>query len=224
MAEQLNIYQKLARVAALVPYVKKDTDSGTGGKGVARDLVVAKLRAYMVAEGIFTSTSQVGDGQYVQTGHKSSKGAEKITYIGRYRTSFINIDTPTDRHEVEHSGQGDDFGDKAPGKASTYAEKLNLIKAFMLETGIADEQRFPGDGDDTEVPGIGPERLANFCASINASADAAGVKAAGQLAVDFITANGNSPDDLVAVRGAGSKRIGAIKEAQKKQLKKDLKA
>jgi hypothetical protein len=140
-----NIHQLLAEVAIEIPYVKKASDTGVGGKGVARDEVVAKLRKAFLDRGVLVSTSQVAPGTTLLM-------EKDVLYSGLYATSFINVNDPADRHVVQHEGHGKDRSDKAPGKASTYAEKLNIIKALCLETGIADEQRYPEDRDEDEEP------------------------------------------------------------------------
>lgn len=48
---------------------------------------------------------------------------------------FVNIDKPTDFIETIVWGDGIDTGDKAPGKAMTYADKYALMKAYKLSTG-----------------------------------------------------------------------------------------
>lgn len=155
----MNIYQRLAHVASLkeVGYVRKEIDSGSGGKGVARDLVVATVRKHLLEAGVYVSTTQIS-GETIQTGSKSAKGNELIRYEGWYETSFINVDNPSDRHVVRHEAHGNDYGDKSPGKASTYAEKLNIIKAMLLETGIADEGRFAHEWED-DTTNEEPKRL-----------------------------------------------------------------
>lgn len=48
---------------------------------------------------------------------------------------FINIDNPDEYIETTVYGDGLDTGDKAPGKAMTYADKYALMKAYKLSTG-----------------------------------------------------------------------------------------
>jgi len=146
MSDKLNLRQRRIAVMKAVDYVKRGTsDKGTG---VNRDVVVSEVRAKLLEHGIDISTSQVGPGRYLETGKASSSGTPLCQYVAMYATTFVNADDPNDTLTIQHEGQGNDFGDKAPGKAATYAEKLNLVKGLMLETGIADESRNPGEGDD----------------------------------------------------------------------------
>jgi hypothetical protein len=48
---------------------------------------------------------------------------------------FVNIDKPEEYIETTVYGDGVDTGDKAPGKAMTYADKYALMKAYKLSTG-----------------------------------------------------------------------------------------
>jgi len=145
---KLNIYQRLHAVALAVEYVKRE-QVPRSGTGVFRDMVVAIVRPKLLENGIMTTTSQIpGSGRYIEPSEGALKGnCNLVIYCGTYITRFVNIDDPTDFTEVTHEAQANDFGDKAPGKASTYAEKLNIIKGLMLETGIADEGRLAGEGD-----------------------------------------------------------------------------
>lgn len=215
-----NLFARLKAVMEAVGYIKKDAESGTGGKGIARDLVVATLRPVLLKHGIYVSTSEVpGTGKYVQTGNKSGKGAERITYIATYATTFVNVDNPEDRHTVANTGQGDDYGDKGPGKAHTYAEKTNLRSAFLLETGIADEGRLPGDGDEPEGnagdPTAGEENLANFEAMINASEDGTTLRASHDMAIKYIEGHGNAEAERKRIRECATKRKGVLQEQRK---------
>lgn len=60
---------------------------------------------------------------------------------------FVNIDKPYEYTEVKGYGDGIDTGDKAPGKAMTYADKYALMKAYKISTGDdPDQEKSPDDG------------------------------------------------------------------------------
>ena len=48
---------------------------------------------------------------------------------------FINIDNKDEFIDIKAYGDGIDTGDKAPGKATTYADKYALMKAYKISTG-----------------------------------------------------------------------------------------
>lgn len=67
---------------------------------------------------------------------------------------FVNIDKPEDYIETTVYGDGIDTGDKAPGKAMTYADKYALMKAYKLSTGDdPDKESSPINGYDTKEKG-----------------------------------------------------------------------
>lgn len=148
VTKKANIEQRLHAVMVAVEYVKRQ-NVPSSGTGVYRDVVVSEVRQHLLANGVTVRTSQIpGSGRYIEPSAKAlEKNPNLMIYAGTYTTRFTNIDDKTDFVEVTHEAQANDFGDKAPGKASTYAEKLNIIKGLMLETGIADESRNPGEGD-----------------------------------------------------------------------------
>ena len=60
---------------------------------------------------------------------------------------FVNIDKPDECVDVISYGDGIDTGDKAPGKAMTYADKYALMKAYKLSTGDdPDKEASPKEG------------------------------------------------------------------------------
>lgn len=60
---------------------------------------------------------------------------------------FVNIDNPSEFIEITVYGDGLDTGDKAPGKAMTYADKYALMKAYKLSTGDdPDKEASPENG------------------------------------------------------------------------------
>lgn len=48
---------------------------------------------------------------------------------------FVNLDNPQEFIDIKAYGDGIDTGDKAPGKAETYADKYALMKAYKISTG-----------------------------------------------------------------------------------------
>ncbi len=208
---KLNIYQRLHAVMLAVEYIKRDAVPRSG-TGVYRDKVVAEVRSALLQNGIVTSTSQIpGSGRFIEPSEAALKAnGNLMIYCGSYTTRFVNIDDPADFHEVTHEGQANDYGDKAPGKASTYAEKLNIIKGLMLETGIADEGRNAGEGN-TETDGT---QQAAASSEIKAPQSKSG-KAEGKAAdtVDPADANPASPGLVDQIKGAAKAKGAEAKVA-----------
>lgn len=83
-------------------------------------------------------------------------GTSQSLYL-RLKTTyrFVNIDKPEEYIDTIVYGDGIDTGDKAPGKAMTYADKYALMKAYKLSTGDdPDKEASPVNGykkdDNTE--------------------------------------------------------------------------
>ena len=141
-AEKLNIYQRINNIKKEVTYVQKDkhvTGGGQNYKAVTHDQVVSVARQSMVDNGVLCIPSQI-DGEI--TIMRDIKNDIKMhLYSGKYEVSFINEDDPSDKITISIHAQAADNGDKAPGKAITYATKSALLKVLQLETGEDDESR-----------------------------------------------------------------------------------
>lgn len=138
----LNIYQRINAVQKLVEYVKKDAKVDGGGAkyaAVTHDNVVAMIRKHLVENGVLIVPDQT-QGEILVHRDKE-KGINMHLYKGVYAISFVNIDKPEDRITVNIEAHANDNGDKATGKAITYATKSAILKVFLLETGLDDESR-----------------------------------------------------------------------------------
>lgn len=146
--EAMNIYQRINAVMKKVEYVQKDATVSTGGgsyRAVTHDMVLAVLRKAMVEFGIVTRPDLLR-GEFIYTrgpNPKEDKSQHSLhLYQGEYAVHFVNIDQPEDCLTVTVSAHANDNGDKAPGKALSYAVKYAMLKVFGLETGENEEARF----------------------------------------------------------------------------------
>lgn len=146
MNEQLpNIYQRINSVMREVTYVQKDravTGAGANYKAVTHDQVVSVARASLVKHGVLIVPSQVS-GEFLQMRDMNAlpNPVKMGLYTGTYDVHFVNIDSGEDRITVSVQAHANDNGDKAPGKALTYATKSAILKVLCLETGDNDESR-----------------------------------------------------------------------------------
>jgi hypothetical protein len=131
---ELNIYQRINAVMKDCDYIQKK--GAAQGKGVKYDEVMAMIRNLLIKHGIVMVVRQSSMEQF-----SSIEGSKQKLYQGSYEMDLVNIDKPDEK--VTHSAfaQGMDGGDKAPGKAHTYAVKLMLVKGFGIETGEDEESR-----------------------------------------------------------------------------------
>ena len=134
----MNIYQRINAVMQAVKYVQKDA-TVERYKAVSHDQVVSVAREELVKAGIVIYPEQrAGEVTEVM---QTRNGGRMALYCGDYTVHFVNIEDPTDRISVPVQAHAMDNGDKAPGKAVTYATKTALLKVLCLETGENDESR-----------------------------------------------------------------------------------
>ena len=138
----LNIYQRINKVMQTVNYVKKDAQirMGQGSyKAVTHDNVLVTLRNPMVQAGIVSAMIRVS---YQELPQGTTKNGGTVTNLRCHMTvRYTNIDDPSDFLDVESFADGQDQGDKAPGKAMSMAFKYANLKTFDLETGENEESR-----------------------------------------------------------------------------------
>jgi len=138
--ESMNLYQRIHAVSTEVGKVAMtlNVDAGKGGKYKAISIndvvdslipVLAKYRLVVIPtdKEIIEQTQLTTTTQY----------GERSQFYIRLKASYdiVNIDKPDERLTVSGYGDGIDSGDKATGKANTYARKYALIDAFNLSKG-----------------------------------------------------------------------------------------
>lgn len=145
-----NIYQRIHEVMEKIKYIKKDTTVTGGGtyKAVSHDNVIAQIRAELLNSRIAIIPTQLS-GEVLQL--RDMKAEIKMhLYKGDYIISFICIDNPESKIDVNIQAHANDNGDKAPGKCFSYAVKTAILKTFMIETGVNDESRNPDNKKPVE--------------------------------------------------------------------------
>ena len=145
-----NLYQRIIEVRKEVSYVQKNAIIDNKYRAVSHDAVVAALRDSMNKHGVIAFPSIVTNGTVSEVTKADGTRASQFRYAGQFSVTFINADDPKDRETVFVEGHAMDNGDKAPGKASSYAFKSALLKMFLLETGENEESVFgQADGLDS---------------------------------------------------------------------------
>ena len=191
MSEKLNIFQRINAVMKEVDYVKKDTSVGGGGgsayKAVSHDNVIAVLRPHLVSNGIVIVTEQ--EKGTIEVKRDKAAGIAMLLYSASYKVSFVNMDNPEDRFSVTIESHAADNGDKAPGKAISYAVKYAMLKTFCIETGEHEEGRYHEEPEEV-IQYVSDIQLKTFDDTIkdnNVSLDAV-LKAAGVPSLTFVRA------------------------------------
>ena len=139
IVKQMSVWEKVYAVSAEVGVVQMTLNVDTGKstyKAISINdvvdsllplltkyrLIVVPLQKEIIEQAQITTTTKYGDKQqfYVRV---------KAEY------EVINIDKPNERIKTCGYGDGIDSGDKATGKANTYARKYALIDLFNLSKG-----------------------------------------------------------------------------------------
>lgn len=137
--EPLNLYQRINEVRKKVDYVQKK-EAVEGYKAVTHDQITAMTRDFFVEFGIVI-VPMLAAQQTVPTGTATAKGTPFVRWEGSYKFDVVNIDDPMDRFTAEIAAHALDHGDKAPGKALSYAKKALILKLLEIESGEDDEDR-----------------------------------------------------------------------------------
>ncbi len=135
-----NIYQRINAVRKMIGYVQRDKTVSTGGgsyKAVTHDAVTGMVRAGLIEHGIVIVPALVS-----HIFNQKEPEAKQRLYEATYRVAFVNIDDPQDKVDVDVSAHALDNGDKAPGKAMSYAANYAILKVFSIETGEDDESLY----------------------------------------------------------------------------------
>lgn len=142
----MNIYQRINQVRKAIGYVQKDKAVSTGGgsyKAVTHDAVTGMVRAALIEHGVVIVPSVVAS-----VFHPKEQEAKQRLYEATFQIEFVNMDEPTDRIITQQTAHALDNGDKAPGKAMSYATKYAMLKLFNIETGESDESVYQSEEFD----------------------------------------------------------------------------
>lgn len=136
----MNLHQRINEVRKHVAYIKK-ARKVESYMAVTHDQVTGELRDPLITFGIIIEPPSFVSSRVADTGTKTAKGVPFIRYEAVYEIDFVNMDDPKDRITRRFEVHALDHGDKAPGKAASYAEKTAMLKMFNIETGEEDELR-----------------------------------------------------------------------------------
>lgn len=136
----MNIYQRVNAVRKAITYIQKDknVDTGRGSyRAVTHDAVTGLVRAALIEHGIIVVPTLV-DCEF----HAKEPDSKQRMYEATYLVNFVNMDQPEEVISVQINAHALDNGDKAPGKAISYATKYAILKLFNIETGEDEESRY----------------------------------------------------------------------------------
>ena len=170
METKINIYQRINAVRKQIGYVQKDKSVSTGGgsyKAVTHDAVTGMVRAALIENGIVIVPSVVS-----AVFHQKEPEAKQRLYEATYQIDFVNVDDPADKITTQQNAHALDNGDKAPGKAMSYATKYAILKLFNIETGEDEESRYQQEESDVSAYLDAIQKAANMDALKESYAEA----------------------------------------------------
>ncbi len=146
--KNLNIYERLLKISEEVGTVAKNLVIKIGGggyKAVGEVDVINAVKPLEVKYGVFSYPTKHEVIETKELEREVFKNNEKTIVLDQFVRvrsvyRFVNIDNPSEYVEVEAIGDGIDSGDKASGKAQTYADKYALLKGYKIPTGDDPDQ------------------------------------------------------------------------------------
>lgn len=135
----MNIYQRINEVRKAVDKIAKDKKVDSY-MAVTHDNVTALTREHFVTHGIVIVPKLLSE-RTVATGTFTSRDTPFIRYEATYQFDVVNAEEPADCFASVIGVHAIDHGDKAPGKALSYAKKALVLKLLELESVSEEEGR-----------------------------------------------------------------------------------
>lgn len=171
---RMNLYQRLLAIENELQTVAKNFEIGTGKyayKAVSEADIKRAVRPLEYKYGVksFPVYSDELCNDPIMNGDRVNFHLRlKITY------RFVNVDNPDEYVDVPCYGDGIDTGDKAPGKAQTYATKYALMMMYHMITGDDPDKEaskeYKGNATPEQVERINalylPDEIAGMLARI----------------------------------------------------------
>jgi hypothetical protein len=169
----MNIYEKMSAITNELGVVAKnlsvDMGKGKSYKAVQeKDILDAvkpleekyKVFSYPYGSEIVDNDVLVKESEY--NGNITRTNTLYMRIERTYR--FVNMEKPEEYVDIKSYGDGLDTGDKAPGKAMTYADKYALMKAYKIATGDdPDKDASPENGYSKTNKETYREKLIKYC-------------------------------------------------------------
>lgn len=145
-AKEMNIFQKMEAITNELGFVAKNLNvavSKTNSYKATGEVDV--LEAVKPLENKYGIYSYASNREIIEsdTLTQNTQYGEKNSLFLRMKVTyrFVNTDNPQEYIETVSFAEGIDSGDKASGKAMTYADKYALMKAYKISTGEDPDQK-----------------------------------------------------------------------------------
>ncbi len=137
----MNLFERMLKITGELTAVAKNLTVEAGKyayKAVGEADVLSAVKPLETKHGVY---SYPYEREVILTDKLVTKSGTEQTFM-RIKTvyRFVNIAQPDEHIDIVSYGDGIDTGDKAPGKAMTYADKYALLKAYKIITGDDPDQ------------------------------------------------------------------------------------
>jgi len=195
--QQLNLYQKLAKITGEIGVIAKDGNNQQQKyKYIEYETIAGKFRELFSKYGVVLIPSMVEQERSAIT---TSRGSSGVSTVCHFEFTVVNADKPDDRFVVKWQGEAADYGDKATNKAATAAVKYYLMRQFNISS--------KGDEDpDSQTPEVATKQQKPVMASVRQI-----VAVSKRLAAKGVT----SDEDRKAILGAAIGGKGAVLDPSK---------
>lgn len=195
--QQLNLYQKLAKITGEIGVIAKDGNNQQQKyKYIEYETIAGKFRELFSKYGVVLIPSMVEQERSAIT---TSRGSSGVSTVCHFEFTVVNADKPDDRFVVKWQGEAADYGDKATNKAATAAVKYYLMRQFNISS--------KGDEDpDSQTPEVAQKQQKPVMASVRQI-----VAVSRRLAAKGVT----SDEDRKAILGAAIGGKGATLDLSK---------
>ena len=138
--KSMNIFEKMLHIQSEIPTVAKNLNVSTGKTGsykaVSERDVKDAIKPLEEKYGVYSFPINKELIEQTQLEQETNYGKRTSFYIReRVTYRFVNVHNPSEFIEIDGYGDGIDTGDKATGKADTYASKYCLMSAYKISTG-----------------------------------------------------------------------------------------
>ncbi len=140
-----NIYQRMLAVEdelrTIGKNLKIETGKNSSYRAVSERDIIDAVKPLEKKHGIYSFPMER---EIVQTDllERETNYGKKYDRFMRIKTvyRFVNVENPSEHIDMVTYADGIDAGDKATGKAMTYADKYALMKAYKISTGDDPDQ------------------------------------------------------------------------------------
>jgi len=144
--KEMNIFQKMEAITNELGFVAKNLNVAVSKNNSYKATgEVDVLEAVKPLENKYGVYSYAIDREIIEsdTLTQNTQYGEKTSLFLRMKVTyrFVNTDNPQDYIETISFAEGIDSGDKASGKAMTYADKYALMKSYKISTGEDPDQK-----------------------------------------------------------------------------------